>query len=78
MMTIHLPEELERYVEGEVQSGRYASLDDAITEAIRLLRQKRAGREHSRRKPLTPDELNRQLLKAGVLSQIPSRPDPCE
>ena len=28
------------------------------------------------RKPLTPDELNRQLLEAGLLSQIPPCPDP--
>ena len=75
MLTIHLPEDLERYVQGEVQSGRFVSADDAIIEAIRLLQQKEQE-EQSRRKPLTPDELNRQLLAAGLLSQIPSRPDP--
>ena len=39
-MIIYLPEDLQRYVQSEVQSGRFASPDEAITEALRLLRQK--------------------------------------
>jgi len=74
-MTIHLPEDLERYLQSEVQSGRFASPDEAMTEAVRLLRQKKEEAQ-IQRKPLTPDELNRQLLEAGLLSQIPPRPDP--
>jgi putative addiction module CopG family antidote len=38
-MTIHLPEDLERFVRSEVSSGRFASEDDAITAAVRLLQQ---------------------------------------
>jgi antitoxin ParD1/3/4 len=37
-MTFHLPEDLERFVQTKVQSGRFASQDEAITEAVRLLR----------------------------------------
>jgi len=74
-MIIHLPEDLERYVQSEVLSGRFASPDEAITEALRLLRQKKQE-AICQRKPLTPDELNRQLVEAGLLSQIPPRPDP--
>ena len=37
MMTISLPEDLENSLRVEVQSGRFSSLDDAITEAVRLL-----------------------------------------
>jgi antitoxin ParD1/3/4 len=37
-MTFHLPEDLERFVQTKVQSGRFASEDEAITEAVRLLR----------------------------------------
>ena len=49
-MTIHLPEDLERYVQMKVRSGRFASEDEAIGEAVRLLRQaEEAG-------PLTGDE----------------------
>ncbi len=58
-----------------MQSGRFASADDAIAEAVGLLRQ-RTQETRFQRKPLTPDELNRQLLEAGLLSQIPPRPDP--
>jgi Arc/MetJ-type ribon-helix-helix transcriptional regulator len=37
-MTIHLPEDLERFVQAEVARGHFASEDDAIAEAVRLLR----------------------------------------
>ncbi len=73
-MAIHLPEDLERYLQSEVQSGHFTSPDEAITEALRLLRQKKQEAQFQR-KPLTPDELNRQLAEAGLLSQIPPRPD---
>ncbi len=36
-MTIHLPVELESSIEAAVQSGRFASIDDAMTAAARLL-----------------------------------------
>jgi putative addiction module CopG family antidote len=39
-MTIHLPEDLERFVQGQVHNGRFASADEAIAEAVRLLRQR--------------------------------------
>jgi putative addiction module CopG family antidote len=38
-MTIHLPEDLERYVHMKIRDGRFASEDEAIGEAVRLLRQ---------------------------------------
>ena len=39
-MTIHLPEDLEAaFIRAEVHSGHFASADDAIAEAVRLLRQ---------------------------------------
>ena len=43
-MTITLPDELERSIQAAVQSGRFASVDDAMTEASRLLlREMEAG-----------------------------------
>lgn len=36
-MTIHLPTEVETSIEAVVQSGRFATVDDAMTEAARLL-----------------------------------------
>jgi Arc/MetJ-type ribon-helix-helix transcriptional regulator len=74
-MTIQLPEVLERYLQDEVQGGEFASPDEAIVEALRLLRQ---SREEARfhRKALTADELNQQLLDAGLLGHIPAHIDP--
>jgi Arc/MetJ-type ribon-helix-helix transcriptional regulator len=39
-MNVHLPEDLQRYVQSEVQCGHFASEQDAIEEAVRLLRQR--------------------------------------
>jgi len=39
-MITHLPEDLMRYVEDAVRSGRFASSDEAITEAVRLLQRR--------------------------------------
>ena len=36
-MTIHLPTDLESSIEAVVHSGRFASVDDAMAEAARLL-----------------------------------------
>jgi hypothetical protein len=37
-MTIHLPNDLEASIQAAVRSGRFASVDDAMAEAARLLR----------------------------------------
>jgi putative addiction module CopG family antidote len=44
-MIARLPEESERYVEAQVQSGRFASSDEAIAEAVRLLRRREEAEE---------------------------------
>ncbi len=36
-MIIHLPNDLESSIQAAVQSGRFASVDDAMAEAARLL-----------------------------------------
>lgn len=36
-MTIRLPEDLESRIQAAVHSGRFASIDDAMAEAVRLL-----------------------------------------
>src|SRR4051812_19441866 len=72
-MKIELPEDLESYVLNEVQKGRFATSDEVISEAVRLLRQKRLEVQGP---AAAPDEINRRLVEAGLLSQIPSRPDP--
>ncbi len=44
-MKFHLPEDLERFVQAKVQSGRFASEDEAMTEAVRLLQQREEAKE---------------------------------
>ena len=59
-MTIHLPEDAERYVHSQVQSGRFGSPDEMIAEAVRRLRE--AEQEPPPRRPPTEAEFKRQLL----------------
>jgi Arc/MetJ-type ribon-helix-helix transcriptional regulator len=42
-MTITLPDELERSIQAAVHSGRFASVDDAMAEAARLLLREMEG-----------------------------------
>lgn len=44
-METRLPEDLERFVRAKVRSGRFTSSDEAITEAVRLLRQREEAEE---------------------------------
>src|ERR1700730_12539613 len=75
-MTIHLPEDLECYVHSQVQSGRFASEDEAITEAVRLLRQD-SQQHRDEPTPLTEEELERRPLESGFLGATPPRHTPC-
>jgi Arc/MetJ-type ribon-helix-helix transcriptional regulator len=49
-MTINLPPHIEGSIQAAVQSGRYASLDDAMTEAASLLLE-RLQQEQAQAKP---------------------------
>ena len=42
-MTIHLPNDLERSIQAAVHDGRFASVDDAMAEAARLLLRELGG-----------------------------------
>ena len=44
-MNTHLPEDLERFVQAKVRSGRFTSPDQAITEAVRLLQRQEEAEE---------------------------------
>ncbi len=44
-MNTNLPKELERFVQAKVRSGRFTSSDEAITEAVCLLRQREEAEE---------------------------------
>jgi len=44
-MNTHLPADLEQFVQSQVRSGRYSSSEEAITAAVRLLRQQEEAEE---------------------------------
>jgi Arc/MetJ-type ribon-helix-helix transcriptional regulator len=69
-MTINLPPTLERSIRDAVLHGQFASMDDAMIEAARLLLERLQSRPASR-PTVTPDDLHRQMLADGLLSQLP-------
>jgi Arc/MetJ-type ribon-helix-helix transcriptional regulator len=66
-MTIHLPKELETSVLSLVQGGRFASVDDAMSEAARLL----LRQQQPAKKPMTEAEFDQYLLDSGLMSRLP-------
>jgi Arc/MetJ-type ribon-helix-helix transcriptional regulator len=81
-MTINLPQVLESSILAAVQSGRYASLDAAMTEAASMLVE-RLNQEQEQQQTakatgqpgLTPEEiadqeLQRRLFQAVLISEI--------
>jgi Arc/MetJ-type ribon-helix-helix transcriptional regulator len=85
-MTIHLSRELERFVHDAVRAGLYAREDDVISDALTRLKQampeaaqtpaKRAKRAKAKaspppKKPLTIEELHRQMMAEGLITQLP-------
>jgi Arc/MetJ-type ribon-helix-helix transcriptional regulator len=73
-MTIHLPEDVERSIEAAVRRGSFASADDALATAWRSFQRRqpsRRTREQPATRPLTPEEINQQMLADGVISRLP-------
>jgi Arc/MetJ-type ribon-helix-helix transcriptional regulator len=71
-MTIHLPEDLERGVKARVLRGEFASEDEAIAEAVRLLLERRPiENAPPTRTSLAESRVDQQLLDAGLLSELP-------
>jgi putative addiction module CopG family antidote len=77
-MTIHLPEELARFIHDAVRTGRYAREDDVIRDAVSRLRA--ALQEADQRdletadsshqgKALTKQEFYRHLAEIGLMEQ---------
>jgi Arc/MetJ-type ribon-helix-helix transcriptional regulator len=79
-MTIQLPHDIERDILAEVQSGHFASVDEALAAAWRSFQRPRQPASATNQPELTPEEiadqeLQHRLLAAGVISEIkpPSR-----
>jgi Arc/MetJ-type ribon-helix-helix transcriptional regulator len=62
-MTIHLPNDLETSIEAAVHSGRFASVDDAMATAARLLLRE-IQQEQSQPTPMVPKASGDPLLGA--------------
>jgi Arc/MetJ-type ribon-helix-helix transcriptional regulator len=68
IMTIQLPEDLECGIRATVLSGAFASEDEAIAEAVRQFLRKQLP---LRKTPMTEQDLQRQMLEIGLLTQLP-------
>jgi Arc/MetJ-type ribon-helix-helix transcriptional regulator len=81
-MIIHLPEDLERFVQDAVRAGRYADEDDVIRDALERLRRQTPlpapgpGSIGTMRE--AADELDEIVAHALKLRQEPWRPLPGE
>ena len=73
-MTIHLSEDLRRFVHDAVVSGLYAREDDVIRDALNRLRQSMPSETQirdSKQGPVMPEELLRRLFAAGLMTRLP-------
>ncbi len=75
-MTIHLPNDLETSIRAEVASGHFASVDEAMAEAARLLLRQRRHENAQASQPPTEAEFQRQLLESGLIASLPTPADP--
>jgi Arc/MetJ-type ribon-helix-helix transcriptional regulator len=72
-MTVDLPQDLESCLRDAVHDGRYASVDDAITQAVRLLLHQQSP---PIQQPVTVQELEQKLIESGFLASVPPPRDP--
>ena len=68
-MTIHLPKDLESSIRAEVLSGHFASEAALVAAAVRDYLQRK---QQPPRKAMTLDELHRQMLADGLITQLPN------
>jgi Arc/MetJ-type ribon-helix-helix transcriptional regulator len=68
MLTVHLKEDLEQLLRAQVESGRFASIDEAIDLALRRLLQPPPPRG-----PLTEEQLLQYMYEVGKITQLPDR-----
>ena len=80
-MTIHLSKELEQFVHGAIEAGRYATEDEVVKDALvrleqEMLRTADVAVQRSNPGKLSDekrliDVLNQRLLAGGLISQLP-------
>jgi Arc/MetJ-type ribon-helix-helix transcriptional regulator len=85
-MTIHLSDDLEKFVHDAVRTGLYAREDDVIRDALIRLKEtmprdaerpskksKRAKPTPQKKKPITEEEFLTHLVEIGLMSQLPDK-----
>lgn len=63
---------MERSIEQAVDSGLFASTDDAVAAAWRSFQEDKQKQVQPAKRPLTPAEFNEQLLADGLMTQLPN------
>jgi Arc/MetJ-type ribon-helix-helix transcriptional regulator len=89
IVTIYLSKELQQFVHDAVRSGRYASADDMLNDAVERLRQQIAPdapggtaqvpcarSSEQAQSPMSEDDFKRRLLQSGLMSSLPIPTDP--
>ena len=66
-MTIDLAKDLETSIRSLVQGGRFASVDEAMNEAARLLLRQQANAK----KQVDKEAFHQHLIAIGLMSQLP-------
>jgi putative addiction module CopG family antidote len=69
-MNVHISENAERIIRSQVESGRFASEEAVIEEAVRQLETKAPLRDSNEVAIAADQELQRKLYAAGLLSEI--------
>lgn len=69
-MAIHLPEDVERSLRAAVSSGDFASADEALAAAWRAFSRQRTQPKGAEATAL--DQLHRQMLADGLITQLPN------
>ncbi len=75
-MNAHLSEESEHFVRSQVLSGRYASEEEVLEEALRLLKQREQATSPPAKGITSEDEFERHLVEIGLMSRVPPPHDP--
>ena len=74
-MDAQLCQDLDRLVEGQVESGRYARREDVIQEVRDWLLERGVGPDPGpppAKRPMSIEEFRQHLLQTGRVSQLPS------
>ena len=70
-MLATIPPDLEAFLQAEVASGKYSSTDEAVSEAVRLLRERERQLSNLRREI----EIGMSALNRGELTEIQTDAD---